>query len=223
MDQHDLLLKIRELHTQISWLQPFRDLGLIPNPAASPLAIERAEERMGRPLPPSYRAFLRLHDGWPRFFDGASLLGSAHIGHRQYEDLARAAFEAAARARGAGEVRAVVVPAPTTGARGRAALAALLAGDDPVDAVFCSSDLLALGVLTEAQARGIAVPERLAVVGFGDLEFAADLYPSLTTVRIDGEAIGRLAAEFIAARAEGRAVDQSVVDIGFSIVERESA
>jgi SMI1 / KNR4 family (SUKH-1) len=95
MDQHDLLRKIREIHTEISWLQPFRDLGLIPNPAASEVAITRAEQRLGRALPPSYRAFLRLHDGWPRFFDGASLLGSANIGHRQYEDLARAAFEAA--------------------------------------------------------------------------------------------------------------------------------
>lgn len=95
MEQHDLLIKIREAHTEISWLQPFRDLGLIPNPAASDIALSRAEERLGRPLPPSYRAFLRLHDGWPRFFDGASLLGTANIGHRQYEDLARAAFEAA--------------------------------------------------------------------------------------------------------------------------------
>jgi hypothetical protein len=95
MDQHDLLIKIRETHTEISWLQPFRDLGLIPNPAASRTALERAEERLGRPLPPSYRAFLELHDGWPRFFDGASLLGTANLGHRKYEDLARAAFEAA--------------------------------------------------------------------------------------------------------------------------------
>lgn len=95
MDQHELLITIRETHTQISWLQPFRDLGLIPNPAASAVAIQRAEERLGRPLPPSYRAFLALHDGWPRFFDGASLLGTANLGHRQYEDLARAAFEAA--------------------------------------------------------------------------------------------------------------------------------
>ena len=46
-------------------------------------------------VPPSYRAFLALHDGWPRFFDGASLLGTAHLGRRKYEDLARAAFEAA--------------------------------------------------------------------------------------------------------------------------------
>ncbi|HYP90223.1 MAG TPA: SMI1/KNR4 family protein [Polyangiaceae bacterium] len=95
MDQHDLLITIRETHTEISWLQPFRDLGLIPNPAASETAISRAEARLGRALPPSYRAFLTLHDGWPRFFEGASLLGTANLGHRQYEDLARAAFEAA--------------------------------------------------------------------------------------------------------------------------------
>lgn len=95
MDQHDLLISIREAHTEISWLVPYRDLGLVPNPAASDTAIERAEERLGRPLPPSYRAFLKLHDGWPRFFDGASLLGTANLGHRSYEDLARAAFEAA--------------------------------------------------------------------------------------------------------------------------------
>jgi hypothetical protein len=95
MDLHDLLITIRETHTEISWLQPYRDLGLIPNPAASEVALARAEERLGRALPPSYRAFLALHDGWPRFFDGASLLGTAHLGHRKYEDLARAAFEAA--------------------------------------------------------------------------------------------------------------------------------
>jgi hypothetical protein len=95
MDQHDLLIRIRETHTEISWLQPFRDLGLIPNPAASEVALRRAERRLKRRLPPSYRAFLELHDGWPRFFDGASLLGTANLGHRKYEDLARAAFEAA--------------------------------------------------------------------------------------------------------------------------------
>ena len=89
--------------------------------------------------------------------------------------------------------------------------------------MFCSSDLLALGVMTEAQARGIAVPAQLAVVGFGDLEFAADLHPALTTVRIDGTAIGRQAARFIVDRAEGRQVGPRVVDIGFSIVDRDSA
>lgn len=95
MIEHELLIEIRQVHTQISWLQPYRDLGLIPNPSASEVAINKAQKRLGQRLPPSYRAFLELHDGWPRFFDGASLLGTATLGRRKYEDLARAAFEAA--------------------------------------------------------------------------------------------------------------------------------
>jgi LacI family gluconate utilization system Gnt-I transcriptional repressor len=134
-----------------------------------------------------------------------------------------AAFRETARDAGLGEVPVIHVPAPTTLKSGRVALGELLSRSPDVDAVFCSSDLLALGVMTEAQARAIAVPGRLAVVGFGDLEFSADLHPALTTVRIDGTAIGRQAAQFIVDRAEGLEIAQRVVDVGFSIVERESA
>jgi hypothetical protein len=48
-----------------------------------------------------------------------------------------------------------------------------------------------MAVMTEARARGIAVPGDLGVVGFGDLEFAATLAPALTTVRIDGSRLAR--------------------------------
>ena len=133
------------------------------------------------------------------------------------------AFEAAALALGLPEVRRVVVPAPTTLRSGRGALSTLLGGGAEIDAVFCSSDLLALGVMTEALARGVQVPSQLAVVGFGDLNFAADLHPALTTVHISGAAIGRQAAQFIVDRAEGRSVAQRVIDIGYSIVDRQSA
>ena len=144
-------------------------------------------------------------------------------GHDERAQRRAAAFDAAARALGLGEVRRVVVPAPTTLRSGREALAALLAGGPAIDAVFCSSDWLALGVTTEARARGIPVPQRLAVVGFGDLGFAPDVEPALTSVRINGAAIGRQAARFIVDRADGRAVAARVVDIGFSIIERASS
>ncbi|MDP1954969.1 MAG: LacI family DNA-binding transcriptional regulator [Polaromonas sp.] len=133
------------------------------------------------------------------------------------------AFQAAAKAAGLSDVPVVIVPAPTTLKSGRSAMAELLRVLPGIDAVFCSSDLLALGVMTEAQVRGVAVPGQLAVVGFGDLEFAADLHPALTTVRIDSSAIGRIAAQFIVERAEGGAVESRAVDIGFSIVDRDSA
>ncbi|HET7791809.1 MAG TPA: LacI family DNA-binding transcriptional regulator [Rhizobacter sp.] len=120
----------------------------------------------------------------------------------------------------ASDVAVLQVPAPTTLGSGRSGLGLLLKQVPDLDAVFCSSDLLALGVLTEAAARGIAVPERLAVVGFGDLAFAGDTHPALSTVRIDGAAIGRGAARFIVERAEGRAVGEKVVDLGFQLIER---
>jgi len=116
-----------------------------------------------------------------------------------------------------------LVSSPTTLASGRTGLQVLLQGDPTIDAVFCSSDQLALGVLIEAQVQGIAVPGRLAVMGFGDLSMARDLHPALTTVRIDGVRIGREAAQFIVDRAEGRGIAAPVIDVGFSIVERDSA
>lgn len=120
-------------------------------------------------------------------------------------------------------IPACAVPAPTTLGSGRTGLAELLQRHPDIDAVFCSSDLLALGVLTEAQARGIAVPEQLAVIGFGDLGFACDLHPALTTVRIDGTVIGDIAARFIMDRAEGGTVTTRIHDVGFSIIGRASA
>ncbi|SHN18695.1 transcriptional regulator, LacI family [Duganella sacchari] len=124
---------------------------------------------------------------------------------------------------GEATVPGAMVPAPTNVGMGRGGLRELLARHPDIDALFCSSDTVALGVLTEAQAQGIRVPEQLAVVGMGDLSFAADLYPSLTTVRIDGARIGALAARFIVERSQEREVRDGIVDIGFSIVERESA
>jgi len=122
---------------------------------------------------------------------------------------------------GIAEVAVCVVPSAL--GHGRSGLADLLARRPDVDAVFCSSDVLALGVITEAQARAISVPGRLAVFGFGDFAFARDTYPALTTIRIDGTGIGRQAARFIIDRAEGRPVADRVVDVGFSIVQRASA
>jgi LacI family gluconate utilization system Gnt-I transcriptional repressor len=137
--------------------------------------------------------------------------------------LRRKGFEETASRLGIPVVADCVVPAPTTLGSGRSGLAELLLKHPGIDAVFCSSDILALGVLTEAQARGISVPAQFAVFGFGDLGFAGDTFPALTTVRIDGTAIGHQAARFIVERAEGRAVAERVIDLGFSIVKRDSA
>ena len=116
-----------------------------------------------------------------------------------------------------------VAAAPGTLGGGRKGLGDLLARHPSIDAVFCSSDMLALGAVIEAEAREIPVPEGVAVVGYGNLNFAADAFPPLTTVSVDGPAIGHLAARCIIDRAQGRSVPEPVVDVGFSLVERASA
>jgi LacI family gluconate utilization system Gnt-I transcriptional repressor len=121
-----------------------------------------------------------------------------------------------------GAVPILYVPAPTTVGYGRDGLRQLLASHPDIDAVFCSSDMLALGVLNEAQAQGIPVPGRLGVIGLGDQGFARDVHPALTTVRIDGSLIGATAADFILARIAGRHIADPVRDIGFSIIERST-
>lgn len=82
---------------------------------------------------------------------------------------------------------------------GYAALASLLAaGADHVpDAVFCSNDLMALGLMAAARDQGIEVPGELAVVGFDDVAGAAYFRPPLTTVRQPFEEVGRVCMEVL--------------------------
>ncbi|WP_341894576.1 LacI family DNA-binding transcriptional regulator [Ferrovibrio terrae] len=120
-------------------------------------------------------------------------------------------------------VPVVEAPAPTPMGDGRSGLATLLRDHPDIDGVFCGSDNLALGALIEAKARGITVPQQLKIIGYGDQSYGKDADPPLTSVRIDGAAIGRLAAEMLMARATGQPPRKKVVDIGFSIAERASA
>lgn len=66
---------------------------LAPPPPATAEAIAHAEQRIGRPLPPSYRDFLAMHDGWPQFFQGASLLGARQLARGSFIEIARMVLE----------------------------------------------------------------------------------------------------------------------------------
>lgn len=126
------------------------------------------------------------------------------------------------RAAWGADLPVVAVPAASTLQKGRQALADLLALEPRLQAVSCSSDQMAQGVITEALARGLRVPQDLAVCGFGNAEFSAHMLPSLTTVHVDGALIGQRAAQLILDRWTDRPITQPVVDLGFQVVERVS-
>lgn len=133
-----------------------------------------------------------------------------------------AAFVEAVAMSGCRPVAVVNVGSSRSLKGGREAFVKIMQQAPDVDAIFCSSDLLALGILTEARAEGITVPGQISVMGFGDVPFLADMEPALSTVRINSADIGQKAAQFLIDRAEGRQVSPAIVDVGFSIVERET-
>ena len=122
----------------------------------------------------------------------------------------------------ADETLMTVTPAPSSTALGRDLFRDLLARRPDIDAVMCVNDDVAFGVLFECQRAGIAVPGRIGVAGFNDLDGAAVIYPSLTTVKTPRYQIGRKAVEMAIAAIEGVDIPQRRIDLGFEIQARES-
>jgi DNA-binding LacI/PurR family transcriptional regulator len=69
-------------------------------------------------------------------------------------------------------------------------------------AIYAVSDTLAIGLLQAAFQLGIAVPERLSIVGFDDIDIASFTIPPLTTISQSGEHMGRIAADLILSMVE---------------------
>ena len=91
-----------------------------------------------------------------------------------------------------------------------------------VDAVFAANDAHAIGFLSGLRAAGLlrngpATEQPVAVIGLGDLEMGRLIAPSLSTIRVHGDAIGRTAAKLILTRDGPRHVD-----LGFELVLRDS-
>ena len=59
-------------------------------------------------------------------------------------------------------------------------------------------------------------------MGFGDLDFAAHTSPAISSIHIDKRAIGIQAANALLARIEGRPLEEKIIDVGFSLIERET-
>ena len=115
---------------------------------------------------------------------------------------------------------------PVSFSHGAIALKRLLQAHADVDAVFAVSDPSAVGAIMECRRRGISVPDDIAIAGFGDFEIGAQTVPSLTTVRVDCEQIGKRAGqlliEVLGREASPHPALEPALDVGFEIIERES-
>ena len=91
-----------------------------------------------------------------------------------------------------------------------------------LDAGFFAGDVLAIGALFECQRRGWAVPGRVAIASFDDLDLLRHAVPAVTTLRIPRQEIGRRSAELLVNRLLGAPPEHVRIDVGFEVVQRES-
>lgn len=87
-------------------------------------------------------------------------------------------------------------------AGGEAAMERLLAARPHLDAVFCASDLMAVGALAVLQAAGRRVPEDVAIVGYDDAPVALTTRPTLSSIRQPIEEMGREMVNLLAENVE---------------------
>jgi len=93
----------------------------------------------------------------------------------------------------------LVVEGDHTMEGGRRAFRGLIEKGLRPTAIMCSNDISAIGVMREAFERGVKVPEELSVIGFDDVPIARFTIPPLTSIRISGAKMGRLAFEALMA------------------------
>jgi LacI family transcriptional regulator, gluconate utilization system Gnt-I transcriptional repressor len=118
-------------------------------------------------------------------------------------------------------------PPPITMSQGAGAIGDVMRRWPDTDAVICVSDPCAFGVLTECQRQGWSVPGRLAIAGFGDFEVSRCSQPTITTVAVDAEGIGRQTGELIlelrAVELRGETLPPQKLEVIARPVERGSS
>jgi LacI family transcriptional regulator len=117
----------------------------------------------------------------------------------------------------------LIVPSGHTFESGRQAIRRLLEQQDGLEAVFASNDLAAVGVMRGAAELGYGVPERLAVVGYDNIDLAAYTTPGLTTVAQPKYQIGQHAAQLILRRIAEPDAEPALIRLHPSLEVRESS
>jgi len=90
------------------------------------------------------------------------------------------------------------------------------------DAMAFGTDVMAAGALLRLQELGKRVPDDIAIAGYGDLFFAANTRPRLTSIRTVPYAVGRRAGELLRTRLTVGRVAEPVIQVPLSLVVRES-
>ena len=106
---------------------------------------------------------------------------------------------------------------------GEQAMAHLLQLENRPTAAFCTNDTVAAGVMKAVIRAGLRIPEDVAIVGFDDSSVSRIVEPELTTVRIDMDRMGQLAAEKLFDLIEGKPSGETRIVIPTELIVRSSS
>ncbi|MDG0791695.1 LacI family transcriptional regulator [Cohnella ginsengisoli] len=96
---------------------------------------------------------------------------------------------------------------------GQEAAGAIFDRLEALDGLLCANDRMAIGAIQGLRERGVAVPERLPVIGYDNSDASSLTDPPLTTVEVPFYEMGRLAAESVMARLSGESGGSSGVEV----------
>jgi len=110
-----------------------------------------------------------------------------------------AGFVAESAAAGIDPKNITVIEAPYQLSAGYSTMATLMNSAQPPTAIFCGSDILAVGALKYCHQNGIDVPGQVSILGFDNLEIARISTPELSTLEVPAKEMGRLAGDYVLA------------------------
>lgn len=93
---------------------------------------------------------------------------------------------------------------------------------DRYDSIICSNDVMAIYLLIRFRALGISVPERLHLIGNGNLWLSAHVTPPLTTVSYNSEVTAKLALQMCENLREFETHGPINISVSTQLVQRES-
>jgi LacI family repressor for deo operon, udp, cdd, tsx, nupC, and nupG len=132
-------------------------------------------------------------------------------------------FREALRQAGLPEHQELIMPVPNYfRAEGARAMDRLLAVPEPPDAVFCFSDLMAIGAIRVLHDRGVRVPDDIAVIGFDDIEEGRFSHPRLSTMAPDKASIARESLRMLTERMAGDHSGPRQLTLSAQLIARES-
>lgn len=73
----------------------------------------------------------------------------------------------------------------------------LIENDASITAIFCSSDLMAIGAMSMLKSKGIRIPEDISIIGYDNILLSKYVQPNLTTISQDIYALGFEAARML--------------------------